>query len=57
MQSSDAKRRENADSYHPPFESVGWLERSETHRDGASGAMMGFASLYPSYESGKLFEI
>jgi hypothetical protein len=32
---------------------VGWVERSETHRLGGVvmlGRMMGFATLYPSYE-------
>ncbi len=28
---------------------VGWVERSETHH-WASGVVMGFASLYPSYD-------
>src|SRR6185295_2044953 len=32
------------------FESVGWVERSETHQSGR-GIMMGIASLHPSYRS------
>src|SRR3546814_13685680 len=30
---------------------VGWVERSETHRPPAIRRTMGFAALYPSYES------
>ena len=30
------------------FQRVGWVERSETHQS-LRGAMMGIASLYPSY--------
>src|SRR3546814_599500 len=33
-------------------ETVGWVERSETHRPPAISRTMGFASLYPSYEDG-----
>ena len=32
-----------------PVESVGWVERSDTHH--ARGERMGFAALYPSYDS------
>src|SRR3546814_16760821 len=33
-----------------PSSQVGWVERSETHRHVICAGMMGFASLYPSYE-------
>src|SRR3546814_12835247 len=33
-----------------PSSPVGWVARSETHRHVICAGMMGFASLYPSYE-------
>ncbi len=31
-------------------DSVGWVERSDTHQLSFRGTMMGFAALYPSYK-------
>src|SRR6185312_8316626 len=51
-----SKRRRNSwmeswmRSPRPAFLFVGWVERSETHRH-RRPALMGFASLYPSYDS------
>src|SRR3546814_20847379 len=52
-----------SDAFFPPYvvaehglqhrktPTVGWVERSETHRPPAISRTMGFAALYPSYES------
>src|SRR3546814_185010 len=52
-----------SDAFFPPYAvaehglrhrktpTVGWVERSETHRPPAISRTMGFAALYPSYES------
>ncbi len=35
---------------------VGWVKRSETHREPGNIEMMGFAMLYPSYGMLQLLE-